>query len=459
MKIDTYNNARKYLETLIKPSIFEVITDDNIKKIDPLDRMRTLLSLLGNPEEKFTSIQVSGTSGKGSTAYYISLMATKLGYKTGLSISPHLQRLNERVQINNIQIDDEALILLVNEIKYSIDKMKKMIVGEPSYFEALMAIGFLYFAREKVELAIIEVGLEGKYDASNLLTPIIGVLTNIDLDHVEYLGNTVEKIAKEASSMIKNKEIIVSGVRQESVIKIVSKIARKNNAVFNLLGKDFYFERKKDSYGKLVFSYFGKRKILNIYLSMFGDYQIENATLAIRTIEILGDFGFIISDEAIRDALSSAYFPGRFEIIENNLSITKSTIILDGAHNQAKMMAFITQLHFLYPNKKKIFIVAFKKNKDIDRMVQEIIDEADIIIATKFSISTTYMAFAMEAKDVAEIIRNKNSDINLLIKSSATLSLKKAIDIAKVEDLIIVTGSLYLVGEVKNIIDEIIYQA
>lgn len=459
MKIDTYNNARKYLETLIKPSIFEVITDDNIKKIDPLDRMRTLLSLLGNPEEKFTSIQVSGTSGKGSTAYYISLMATKLGYKTGLSISPHLQRLNERVQINNIQIDDEALILLVNEIKYSIDKMKKMIVGEPSYFEALMAIGFLYFAREKVELVIIEVGLEGKYDASNLLTPIIGVLTNIDLDHVEYLGNTVEKIAKEASSMIKNKEIIVSGVRQESVIKIVSKIARKNNAVFNLLGKDFYFERKKDSYGKLVFSYFGKRKILNIYLSMFGDYQIENATLAIRTIEILGDFGFIISDEAIRDALSSAYFPGRFEIIENNLSITKSTIILDGAHNQAKMMAFITQLHFLYPNKKKIFIVAFKKNKDIDRMVQEIIDEADIIIATKFSISTTYMAFAMEAKDVAEIIRNKNSDINLLIKSSATLSLKKAIDIAKVEDLIIVTGSLYLVGEVKNIIDEIIYQA
>lgn len=459
MKIDTYNNARKYLETLIKPSIFEVITDDNIKKIDPLDRMRTLLSLLGNPEEKFTSIQVSGTSGKGSTAYYISLMATKLGYKTGLSISPHLQRLNERVQINNIQIDDEALILLVNEIKYSIDKMKKMIVGEPSYFEALMAIGFLYFAREKVELAIIEVGLEGKYDASNLLTPIIGVLTNIDLDHVEYLGNTVEKIAKEASSMIKNKEIIVSGVRQESVIKIVSKIARKNNAVFNLLGKDFYFERKKDSYGKLVFSYFGKRKILNIYLSMFGDYQIENATLAIRTIEILGDFGFIISDEAIRDALSSAYFPGRFEIIENNLSITKSTIILDGAHNPAKMMAFITQLHFLYPNKKKIFIIAFKKNKDIDRMVQEIIDEADIIIATKFSISTTYMAFAMEAKDVAEIIRNKNSDINLLIKSSATLSLKKAIDIAKVEDLIIVTGSLYLVGEVKNIIDEIIYQA
>ncbi|MCX6783165.1 MAG: Mur ligase family protein [Candidatus Levybacteria bacterium] len=459
MKIDTYNNARKYLETLIKPSIFEVITDDNIKKIDPLDRMRTLLSLLGNPEEKFISIQVSGTSGKGSTAYYISLMATKLGYKTGLSISPHLQRLNERVQINNIQIDDEALILLVNEIKYSIDKMKKMIVGEPSYFEALMAIGFLYFAREKVELAIIEVGLEGKYDASNLLTPIIGVLTNIDLDHVEYLGNTVEKIAKEASSMIKNKEIIVSGVRQESVIKIVSKIARKNNAVFNLLGKDFYFERKKDSYGKLVFSYFGKRKILNIYLSMFGDYQIENATLAIRTIEILGDFGFIISDEAIRDALSSAYFPGRFEIIENNLSITKSTIILDGAHNPAKMMAFITQLHFLYPNKKKIFIVAFKKNKDIDRMVQEIIDEADIIIATKFSINTTYMAFAMEAKDVAEIIRNKNSDINLLIKSSATLSLKKAIDIAKVEDLIIVTGSLYLVGEVKNIIDEIIYQA
>ncbi|GDX62014.1 bifunctional folylpolyglutamate synthase/dihydrofolate synthase [Candidatus Levyibacteriota bacterium] len=459
MKIDTYNNARKYLETLIKPSIFEVITDDNIKKIDPLDRMRTLLSLLGNPEEKFISIQVSGTSGKGSTAYYISLMATKLGYKTGLSISPHLQRLNERVQINNIQIDDEALILLVNEIKYSIDKMKKMIVGEPSYFEALMAIGFLYFAREKVELAIIEVGLEGKYDASNLLTPIIGVLTNIDLDHVEYLGNTVEKIAKEASSMIKNKEIIVSGVRQESVIKIVSKIARKNNAVFNLLGKDFYFERKKDSYGKLVFSYFGKRKILNIYLSMFGDYQIENATLAIRTIEILGDFGFIISDEAIRDALSSAYFPGRFEIIENNLSITKSTIILDGAHNPAKMMAFITQLHFLYPNKKKIFIIAFKKNKDIDRMVQEIIDEADIIIATKFSISTTYMAFAMEAKDVAEIIRNKNSDINLLIKSSATLSLKKAIEISEVEDLIIVTGSLYLVGEVKNIIDEIIYQA
>src|SRR3990167_1708971 len=202
MQIKSYEAAVKYLESFIGKVVFN-IDPKSIKLHPPLDRMRVLLPLLGNPQNKFKSILVGGTSGKGSTAYLISHILTTAGYKTGLTISPHLQRVNERLQINGKKISDKKFVELLVSMIRIIELMKSMKVGEPSYFEILIAMAFLYFVQEKVDIAVVEVGMGGEFDATNTLYPLIAVLTNVSLDHTNVLGNTVEKIARTKVGIVK----------------------------------------------------------------------------------------------------------------------------------------------------------------------------------------------------------------------------------------------------------------
>lgn len=456
MKMTTIEEAQTYLESFIKPTVFAQ-TEEELKKLDPIKRVETFLALLGNPHQQFPAIQVSGTSGKGSTSFYISSILTKAGYKTGFTMGPHLQKVHERLQINNVAIDDASLVALVNEAAPLLEKMSTMAVGEPTYYEILFCLAMVYFAKEKVDIAVVEVGLEGRYDASNVLTPSVAVLTNIDLDHVEYLGDTVEKIAGEAVSIIKNLKIqnaelfqvIVTGVKQESVTTIVEEQCQAMNASMQLLGKDFYYERNASTPNELLFSYFGKETIRDIHLSMRGDYQMENATLAIRVIEELQRFGFTVPEEAIRDALHTAYFPGRFEVISLN-DKKKRTLILDGAHNPAKMQAFLTSLAFLYPDKRKIFVLSFKHNKDISQMLAQIIRVADEIVVTKFTVSMGYVAFSMDVEALDTALHQAGATQPVHVVPTVKEALQKAVTISAEDGLIVCTGSLYLIGEAKN---------
>jgi len=507
MQITTYKKAREFLEELITLNIYDVMKR-NAALSDPLERMWVLLDLLGNPQKKFQSVLVGGTSGKGSTAYLIAHALTTAGYKTGLSVKPHLQKINERMQINEIAVLDQEFLSLLNKVVPVVEQMKKMRVGKPSYLETLVALAFLCFAKEKVDIAVVEVAMGGEFDATNTLEPLVAVITNVSLDHTEYLGKTVTKIAKTKAGIIKKyearskdqekkitKPVVVTGVKQSSVRQIVENRCKEVGSPLYRLRKDFMFTIKKEGITGSVFDFSSKSsRLRDLQLSLIGRYQVDNASLAIETILQLRKFGFAVSEKNIRKALQTAFFPGRFEIIKvargpattflpanarssdrsiNDLRVVGSpptyvtprnyfldansyTLILDGAHNPEKMKAFTKALETIFPKRKKVFIFSCKKTKDITSMLSEILRVADTIIVTEFH-ATTDMAknAAMDAESIKDqVVRRKGKkDVRVIAKSNAKEALQKSLKITKSEknSLIVVTGSIYLVGEVRSL--------
>ena len=488
--ITTYLEAREYLESLIKPIPYRN-SDTDAPLYDPLERMRVLLSLLGNPEREFKSIQVSGTSGKGSTAYLISHLLTAAGYKTGFTLSPHLMRITERFQINEKQILEDDLLSLINKLVPIVAKMKDMEVGEPTYFEALMSLTFLYFAREKVDIAVVEVGLEGRYDGTNTLNPLLFVLTNVSLDHVEFLGDTNVKIASEAMGAIENKNYesrimnngkalptVITGVEQKDVQQVVREVCAREELPLRMLGYDFWCDIQEVSERGVLFDYQPKDFCMHeLFVSLTGEYQAPNATLALEAVCGLQQFGFTVTEETIREALKTAHFPGRFEkilishshVIARNEAIhslqdrhVASTprddsveIILDGAHNPAKMEAFVTSLQKIYPDEKYIVIFACKKDKDITEIIKKLSSVVDTLIVTQYHVNTEAAKnSSMAVSDVLQQVEKAHIGSKVLSAENIQEAFRKALEIADNQRKIVITGSLYLVGEMKTYLTE-----
>lgn len=455
--ITTLKEAQEYLESFIRPTVFERVKEDSHLK-DPLDRMRVLLTLLGDPQKQFKSVQISGTSGKGSTAYLLGNILTKAGYKTGFATSPHLQRISERMQVNMEEISDHGLLELVGQLVPVNEKMKNLPVGEPSYFELLTALAFMYFAKEKVDIAVVEVGLEGKYDATNLLDPLIVVLTNISKDHTELLGETEEQIASEAFSIIRQNNrgtapVVITGISQPLILEILMQRARLINARTQILGKDFSFAIASHTQTGVCFSFSThEMKIDNLEVRLRGDYQVANASLAIACLLALRSAGFSISFDEIRQGLQTAFFPGRFEV----LTYRNKTIILDGAHNSAKMQAFLQALSEYYPQETKTFIIGFKKGKDILPMLKGLLaKDGRQYIFTQFHKTADYARSV--TMDLIELKDNVDSLItadNISFQKTVPEAFEQALKTAS--DIVIVTGSLYLVGEMRDLLDKYI---
>ena len=274
-------------------------------------RMRELITRMGNPQICYPTIHVGGTSGKGSTATIIaSILATR--FKVGLLTSPHLVKINERITyyVSRITktISDKEFISLVNSIVPVVEKMEKGRYGAPSYFEIVTAMAFLYFAKNKVDFAVIEVGMGGRFDATNVISPVAAVITNIGLDHTEILGETVEEIARDKAGIIKPGMHVVSGVKQPSVIEIVSKTCREVGTPLSLAGRDFDTVTESMTETGSSFSYRGVKKYTGLLLPLLGSHQINNAALAIRAVE---ELSLVIShwslvEENIRLGLQNA---------------------------------------------------------------------------------------------------------------------------------------------------------
>lgn len=441
--IETFPQAVKFLEGYIP---------DPYKKFPGelgLLRMRKLMQILGNPQDSYPTIHIGGTSGKGSTATFIaSILSQK--YKTGLHTSPHLVSIAERIRIGVKSISEEKFIKVLNGVIPALFKMEKTSFGKPTYFEIVTALAFCQFQKEKVDIAVIEVGMGGHYDATNVITkPRVAVITNVGLDHTEILGDTIEKIAQDKAGIIKKGMDVVSGATQPSIINIIKKYSNEENAQLSLICKDFQYSKGTSNEGGSSFNYQGSNSYKRLKLSLIGRYQISNAVLAIRVVECLqndGNDGYVLSESSIRNGLSRASISGRFEIVSR-----KPLIILDGAHNQNKMHALMSSVRNIYPDKKITALLAIKADKRAEAMVKELIPFCDHIITTEFSLTTdigetiSYPAAKLQ-KIIHQIDPNKSVRVCPSLSQAIKVALKNSED-----SLLLITGSLYLVGEVKRL--------
>lgn len=445
MKTRTYKEATDYIDNLIPYQTYEFSGEIGLL------RMKYLLSLLGDPQDKFPSIHVAGTSGKGSTSYLIAKILQESGCKTGLHISPHLETERERMQINGKLISKKDFVYFLNKIIPISEIVAKSKFGKVTYYEFLLALTFLYFKKEGIEVGVIETGLGGTYDGTNVLKPKIAVITPIGFDHMHMLGNTLKEIADNKAGIIKNGQLaVISAFQKKEAEKVLWEKVSKENVPFFEEGKDFFASIKEVSDKGTIFSYKSKRFMFeNIYCSLLGMYQVSNASIAIRTIEELQHKNFIITEDVVRKALGNAFFPGRLDVRK----IKGKTFVLDGAHNEDKMEALMESIKKIWPNKKIICIAAFKDDKNIYAIAKSFINRIDKLIITKFSSYTDMGKYrGMDQKKVIEEIKKAGLNISVQITDSVGEAINKALKESAKDELVLITGSLYLVGEALKVL-------
>ncbi len=440
MKIRTFQESEQYL--------YSFIVKDPKKRFPGelgLRRAKYLLSLLGNPQNKLKVVHVAGTSGKGSTSYLTSIILRSLGFKVGLHLSPHLIDIRERFQINNKLLNQSQFCRYLNLIIPSIEEMKKSKLGPPSYFEILVALAFLIFWREKVDFSVVEVGLGGLYDGTNVVTSDnkLAVITKIGFDHTQVLGKTLGKITAQKAGIIMKKNTVISIWQNRQVRRVIEQTIKKQRAeLFYVKEKQNYKNISADLKKTSFDFYFLKERQKNIELGLLGLYQVENCSLALAVIIILSEkYGFKLNFYKIRKILGKAYFPARMQIIRTKTR----TIVLDGAHNPQKISSLIRSLKSLYPKKKFAFLFACLKTKDYKRMLKHLTRLAQRIIATSFHLDTFDMMHISERPEKITAVLKKLNFFNYKIVTDPKQALNYALKRSVESQIIVVTGSLYLI--------------
>ncbi|GAG74234.1 unnamed protein product [marine sediment metagenome] len=407
-----------------------------------LKNINYLLYLLGEPHKKLKIIHVSGTNGKGSTCSLISSILQSDGYKVGLYTSPHLVDFTERIEINRTPIERKKVSELLERIKPSIKKVANTpSYGHPTFFEVITSMAFLYFFEEQVDFLVLEVGLGGRLDATNVCEPLISVITHIDYDHMDKLGNSLEEIAREKGGIIKPEGIIISSKQYDKAYKEIKKIVDEKNSLIYSTGSEISYEIVKSDINGVIFDLKGiYRNYKNLYTPLLGRHQAENAATAISAIEALKIRGVKISEKAIRAGLEKVKWTGRLEIIQNN-----PTLILDGAHNPSGVKIVRQALEEIFSYHRLILVLAIFADKDYKKMIQILAPNADLIITTKAKNprATPPQIIAKEAAQYIE--KNK-----IIVTEDIPQAINSALSNSKEDDLICITGSLYTIGEAKR---------
>ncbi|OGK36672.1 hypothetical protein A3F03_02985 [Candidatus Roizmanbacteria bacterium RIFCSPHIGHO2_12_FULL_41_11] len=414
-----------------------------------LKRVEYFLNLLGNPQEKIKVIHVAGTSGKGSTSYVMSRLLVSQGLRVGLSVSPHVYDLRERLQINNYFLSKRDFCHYFRKILPAILTLEKTRFGKPSYFEILIGLAFYVFWQKKVDFAIMETGLGGWYDATNTVKNPnkITVITNIGLDHTEILGKKLENIALHKGKIIHQGNLAISARQNKRVREVLDRLAKNQRTSVFYLRPGISYKKMTVSPTGVIFDFvLEELRYPKMRSNLLGRHQIRNISLALTTVLKAADkYKLTISEKKIRQALLSVNIPGRMEVIKTS----NHTIILDGAHNDQKMKALTQSLHEMYPGKRFNFLVAFKRGKPYKKMLKYILPLAQNITVTSFYRSD--LDLVQRATDVAYITRvlKKSNFFKFQIEHNPQKAIKKAL---QPNGTLVVTGSLYLLGLVSSVI-------
>lgn len=432
------------------------------KKVVFSPRIIAFFDKLDNPQKKIKIVHVAGTSGKGSTCNFLSHILSSQGFKVGMSVSPYLEKFNERIQFNNISITDQKFLEYFNECYPFLLEVESDINDLLSTFEILVGITYWAFWKEKVDYGIIEVGMGGRLDGTNVPNPSkLCVLNSIGLDHMVSLGDTLELIAGEKAGIIQKGNLVVALAQTADVNKVFQDKADSESVDLEFIFPEFDFETPTVKIDQET-----QRPVLNfvyndseleahsLELSQIGDYQASNCALALRAVETLADRDvWNIDWSKIAQELKVTTFNGRFQFY--NLP-NKRLLILDGAHNPQKMQGFTTSVAKYFPNKKFNWIVGFKETKDISEIMDFVLanlGNINKIIITEFDVNIQKLAEQV-------IVSKLTSEISECLDSKGYTNYKVEPDLKKVIDMVknshndcIVTGSLYLVGSCLNILN------
>lgn len=402
-----------------------------------LERIKRLLELMENPQEKFKSILVGGTSGKGSTVAMISSILQEAGFKVGTFTKPHLSSFTERIVINGKKIPEQDVMIIVEEVKTTIEKMKKdSRFKHPTFFEIVVATAFRYFEEQKVDLAVLEVGLGGRLDGTNVVNPLVSVITNVSLEHTKILGDTVLKIAKEKAGIIKKNGILITATEDDEVFSLFKKICEEKNSKISRVGEDIKFQRLSSD---LNGQEFGINNYDNLCIPLLGNHQLFNAACAVGAIDALKSNDIIIPEETIRNGLKKIKWPGRLEIIQKN-----PLIVLDCAKDPVAMKKLREAVNN-FDYEKMILVISISSDKDIQSMMKEIIPISDLVILTKHKVTDRGVDPEILAKEV------KKYSENFIILEDVKGAVKKALSLSTKKDMVLVTGSLFTVGEAREL--------
>ena len=400
--------------------------------LDPVSR---LLDRLHNPYNTYETILIGGTNGKGSIAAMVASILACGGFRVGLYTSPHLIDIRERIKVNQRMIALDEMMELIEEVQ---ERMTESV----TYFEFLTAVAFLYFCRKGVDIAVVEVGMGGRLDATNVVTPLVSAISNISFDHEEHLGRSLGNIAREKGGIIKDGGVCITAVTQKSVIRVLEDICRERGAALFKVGGKI----KVKELGNGFFSYKGIRKRHErLMCPLKGRHQIENAAVALGVIEAAAMKGFSVNDDAVFAGIRDVQWPGRLEILQQ-----APMVVVDGAHNAAGVSALAKALKNEFSYTRLILIFGVLNDKDYRSMLKKLFPLADRLIITKPD-----TVRAMPPQEIAAVAQKWQYKDRIELAESPQEALKRALSIAGLDDMICVTGSLYLVGEIKRIFSHI----
>lgn len=417
----TYQEAQQYILDIPKFS-----------KKTGLDNIKECLKRLKNPQNHFYTIHIAGTNGKGSVCNYLDSVLREAGYRTGMFTSPHLVTMRERMRVDGEPISEEKFLEIFFRVKSVVDEMRQEGLLHPSFFEWIFLMAVLFFEEEKIQVCILETGLGGRLDATNAVESDASVITSLSYDHMQYLGDTLDKIAAEKAGIIKRKKPCFSIWQKEEARQVLEKVAREKESPFHLLDKNSIKGYREESDG-ITFLFGENKEEYHILTKAY--YQIENVALAITVLEGLFPK---IPQEVIKKGLKKTLWEGRMNSVSPN-------IIIDGAHNEDAIEKFCTTIQKFYSVEKKSLLFAVAEDKDYVKIIQYLCENCQF---EKIMVTQIYGARATSIEKIFNLFR-QNTNTDIWVEKDLEKAYEKMKNSLKKDELLFCVGSLYLVGSIK----------
>jgi dihydrofolate synthase/folylpolyglutamate synthase len=431
-----YTEAIAYLHSLIDYEKMRL--ERYTPETHNLERVERLLAAVGNPHTSFPAVHIAGTKGKGSAAAMCEACLRACGYRTGFYISPHLHTFRERIQVDRQEIARENVVELVEEIRPSVERVPGV-----TYFEAITAMGFLHFARIGVDVAVVEVGLGGRLDATNVLTPEITVITSLSLEHMYLLGDTLAEIAYEKAGIIKPGIPVVSAPQRAEAIEVLERVSRERSAPLTVVGRDWSYEPGTADLDGQAFT---ARRVTGdgseldgeYWMPLLGRHQLENATSAIAALDIVRQRNWDVTAEAVKEGLRGVRWPGRMEILSR-----EPLIVVDGAHNPYSMQTLREALEEWFPGKRWVLVFGASADKNVAGMMEVLLPITEYVIVTRSDHPR-----AAAPVELADTVASAGGGAEISVNMRK--SLRRGLAMMEPGGGLLVTGSVHLVADARE---------